>query len=217
MSGSRTITHSYPYSSVFRSTVDPDDSAIASTRLWTSSLTRAKSPDESGLNVIAAPPDGRRPRSTSSVTHAVVSANSASLFGSESFLRPNRTSRRPIGARLPADELDPRGAEELAALDREPAHARRPRRRHVDAAVPRGEAADPRPQRDAPVERDRQHVGRLRQQRQLQPAAGAVVDEQVRRLDHVAVREDASRHRRETGRGVEPPELRHAYVERRAE
>src|SRR5438105_13681472 len=107
MSLSRTISHSKPYLSLCRSTSEPEERAAALISDSTSVSTRSNSPDESRLNVTAAAPAVFSPSSVCSVTVAVESAKSRSSRGSESFLRPKRTSRSPkLGdrtAHLPGD------------------------------------------------------------------------------------------------------------------
>src|SRR5205085_8854609 len=94
-SGSRTITHSKPYVSFFRSSFDPNPDATPSRSCSTSWSTCVNSPAESGLKTTAPAPAGFRPHSTSRVTAAVVRANRRSPAGSLSFARPDRMSRRP--------------------------------------------------------------------------------------------------------------------------
>src|SRR5436305_6441609 len=88
---------SNPNSSLFRSICEPDELATASTSSSTSSKALRNSPEDWGLNAIAAAPADFRPSSVSSVTAAVVSPKRWSSFGSASFFRPKRTSLSPNG------------------------------------------------------------------------------------------------------------------------
>src|SRR3954471_7341927 len=74
---------------------EPHCFATASTSWSTSSNALLNSPEDCGLNAIAAPPAVLSPSDVSSVTAAVVSAKSRSSFGSDSLLLPKRTSRSP--------------------------------------------------------------------------------------------------------------------------
>ena len=73
----------------------PDDCATASVSWSTSSNALRNSPDDCGLNAIAAAPAVFNPSSVWQRIAAVGSMKSWSSFGSASFLRPKRTSRRP--------------------------------------------------------------------------------------------------------------------------
>ena len=82
-----------------RSIVEPADSAAERSSSSMSASTRSKSPDESGLNVERGDARRLQPELDLQRDLAVESANSRSSRGSESFLRPKSTSRRPIGSR----------------------------------------------------------------------------------------------------------------------
>ena len=90
----------------------------------------------------------------------------------------------------------------------------RARRRDGDRAVPGRLAADPLPEHAAAVQIDLEDVGRLRQQRQVQAAALAVVgDDLAAGPEDVAVRLDVPRDGRQRRRPVEPPQGQPGAVE----
>src|SRR5581483_3865493 len=100
-----------------------------------SSKALRNSPDDCGLNAIAAAPAVLSPSSTCSVTAAVVSAKRRSSFGPGSFFRPKRTSLSPTHI--------PRRARHLHEPT-EPMPARLPLRdRAAHLARNRGEGGDP--------------------------------------------------------------------------
>src|SRR5512132_2437441 len=93
---SRTISHSKPNSSPRRSIFECDSCATESSSSWSSFSARTNSAAERGLKRTAASPVGFSPSSVSSVIRAVEIAKSFSCCAFASFLRPKRTSVRPI-------------------------------------------------------------------------------------------------------------------------